>query len=188
MSRPPVLRASFIEPDELVVVHFAGGGVRRRASRRARSRLRPRDQSLARGDRDAPRESPAHQALLRGRVEGRSRRGVSRATRGLAWFSPDCTFFSRAKGGKPRDKKVRALAWVVIRWARAVRPRVIVLENVPEFEDWGPLDENNMPDPKRAGLSFRIWLGKLRALGYQVEWRMLVAADYGAPTTRSACS
>lgn len=102
----------------------------------------------------------------------------------LAWFSPDCKHFSKAKGGKPVDKKIRALAWVVIRWARAVRPRVIVLENVEEFEDWGPVLEDGRPCRRRVGLTFRIWIGKLRALGYQVEWRELVAADYGAPTTR----
>ena len=102
----------------------------------------------------------------------------------LAWFSPDCTHFSRAKGGKPRSKKTRALAWVVIRWARAVRPSVIMLENVEEFLTWGPLGAEGQPDPKRAGRTFKMWLGKLRALGYKVEWRSLVAADYGAPTTR----
>jgi DNA (cytosine-5)-methyltransferase 1 len=60
---------------------------------------------------------------------------------GLAWFSPDCTHFSRAKGGKPVQQKIRSLAWIVVKWARAVHPRVIILENVPEFRDWGPLAE-----------------------------------------------
>lgn len=103
---------------------------------------------------------------------------------GFAHFSPDCTFFSRAKGGKPLDKKVRALAWTVIRWGRTVWPRVILLENVPEFLDWGPLNREGRPDPSRKGRTFRVWLGKLRALGYQVDHRLLVAADYGTPTTR----
>lgn len=103
---------------------------------------------------------------------------------GLAWFSPDCKHFSRAKGGKPADKKIRGLAWVVVRWARAVRPRVICLENVEEFEDWGPLDGENRPCAARRGLTFRRWLGSLRNLGYAVEWRTLRAADYGAPTSR----
>jgi len=103
---------------------------------------------------------------------------------GLAWFSPDCKHFSKAKGGKPVDKKIRGLAWIVVRWAKAVRPRVICLENVEEFEDWGPLLENGKPCPNRKGLTFRIWKGKLEALGYKVEYRELVAADYGTPTTR----
>ena len=102
----------------------------------------------------------------------------------LAWFSPDCTHFSRAKGAKPRSKKKRALAWVVVRWAREVRPAVILLENVEEFLTWGPIGSDGHPDPKRAGRTFRLWVGKLRKLGYKVEWRSLVAADYGAPTTR----
>jgi DNA (cytosine-5)-methyltransferase 1 len=105
---------------------------------------------------------------------------------GLAWFSPDCTHHSRAKGGKPRSNKIRGLAWVVIKWAKAgkARPRVIILENVREFQDYGPLDEDGMPDRARKGLTFRRWLGQLKNAGYQVEWRVLDAADYGAPTHR----
>jgi site-specific DNA-cytosine methylase len=101
----------------------------------------------------------------------------------LAWFSPDCKHFSKAKGGKPVDKNIRGLAWLVILWAKTVRPRVIMLENVEEFEDWGPLGEDNRPDPARIGLTFRIWKGKLEALGYKVEHRDR-RSDYGAPTTR----
>lgn len=103
---------------------------------------------------------------------------------GLAWFSPDCRHFSRAKGGKPVEKKIRALAWVAVRWAKAVRPRVIVLENVEEFQTWGPLRKDGRPDRRSIGRTFREWVGELTALGYNVEWRSLVAADYGAPTTR----
>lgn len=102
----------------------------------------------------------------------------------LAWFSPDCKHFSRAKGSKPVEKKIRGLAWVAIKWARAVRPKLIILENVREFQDWGPLLDDNTPDPARKGLTFRRFVGNLRALGYQVEWRDLNAADYGAPTHR----
>lgn len=90
----------------------------------------------------------------------------------LAWFSPDCTHFSRAKGAAPKSSKRRALASVVIRWARTVRPRVICLENVEEFLTWGPLDSDGQPDPCKAGKSFRCWLGKLKAQGYRVEWRL----------------
>jgi DNA (cytosine-5)-methyltransferase 1 len=105
----------------------------------------------------------------------------------LAWFSPDCTFHSKARGGKPireEGKKVRALAWVVVRWAKAVRPRVILLENVEEFEDWGPIGDDDRPDPARRGLTFRRWLGQLHAAGYVTEMRQLRACDYGAPTSR----
>lgn len=103
---------------------------------------------------------------------------------GLAWFSPDCKHFSRAKGGKPVEKKIRGLAWVVIKWAKLVRPRIIMLENVREFEDWGPLGADARPCPRRKGLTFRRWVGCLRNLGYDVEWRSLNAADFGAPTHR----
>lgn len=104
---------------------------------------------------------------------------------GLAWFSPDCKHFSRAKGGAPnRSTEIRSLAWTVTLWAAKVRPRVIMLENVEEFEDWGPLDYAGRPDKARAGETFNQWLGSLRMLGYHVEWRSLSAADYGAPTTR----
>src|SRR5215831_432145 len=103
---------------------------------------------------------------------------------GLAWFSPDCTHFSRAKGTAPRKKEIRDLAWVVIRWARDVRPRIIMLENVPEFETWGPIDEDGQPIKERSGETYSEWLAELRGLGYVVEVRHLVAADYGSPTIR----
>lgn len=103
---------------------------------------------------------------------------------GLAWFSPDCTHHSKAKGGKPRSKKIRGLAWVAVRWAREVRPRVIVIENVEEFLDWGPLDRTGHPLRERAGETFRAWRRKLERYGYTVDHRLLVAADYGVPTTR----
>lgn len=103
---------------------------------------------------------------------------------GLAWFSPDCTHFSKAKGGKPRSKKIRGLAWVVYRWARAVRPRVICLENVEEFADWGPLLDDGRPCQLRRGLTFRRWWRQLQNLGYEIDARELRACDYGAPTSR----
>ena len=103
---------------------------------------------------------------------------------GFMWASPDCADFSKAKNGKPRSKKIRALAWVVNRWAHDVRPRVIVLENVEEFLGWGPLLRDGTRCPKREGSTFRAFVRKLERLGYRVEWRLLVAADYGAPTTR----
>lgn len=102
----------------------------------------------------------------------------------LAWFSPDCKHFSRAKGGKPREKRIRSLAWVAVKWAREVRPRVIMLENVREFMDWGPLDDEGMPNPEKKGITFRRFVGYLRGQGYDVDWQVLDAARYGAPTHR----
>jgi len=102
----------------------------------------------------------------------------------LAWFSPDCTHFSRAKGGKPRKKEIRALAWIVVKWAQQVRPRVICLENVVEFITWGPLDEAGHIIEARKGETFNEWREQLEELGYRVEWRVLNAADHGAPTSR----
>ena len=102
---------------------------------------------------------------------------------GGAWFSPDCKHFSKAKGAALVDKKIRGLAWITLRWAALVRPRVIFLENVEEFQTWGPVRKGK-PVKKLAGTTFRKFIGQLRDLGYEVEWRELVAADYGAPTSR----
>lgn len=109
---------------------------------------------------------------------------------GLLWASPDCTFHSKARGAKPirtKEKKRRALAWVVTRWAGQARPRVIMLENVEEFADWGPLvgpPDKLVPCRRRRGRTFRRWVRSLEAFGYRVEWRELRACDYGAPTIR----
>lgn len=102
----------------------------------------------------------------------------------LAWFSPDCKHFSKAKGGKPVEKSIRGLAWVAIRWAKLVRPRVIMLENVEEFQTWGPLMVDNKPDPRYKGRTFHHFVHALKRYGYTVDWRELVASDYGAPTSR----
>ncbi len=102
---------------------------------------------------------------------------------GLAWFSPDCKHFSKAKGAALVDKKIRGLAWIVLRWAAKVRPRVIILENVEEFVTWGPVRKGK-PVKKKAGQIFRKWKQQLTDLGYDIEHRELVAADYGTPTTR----
>lgn len=102
---------------------------------------------------------------------------------GLCWFSPDCKHFSKAKGGKPVDKNIRGLAWVALKWAATVRPRVIMLENVEEFKTWGPL-LGDRPDPKQKGRTFNCFVNALRRHGYQVDWRELRACDYGAPTIR----
>lgn len=102
----------------------------------------------------------------------------------LAWFSPDCKHFSKAKGGKPKDKNIRGLAWVALRWAAKARPRVIILENVEEFKTWGPLNRSHRPIKNKQGVTFRKFVSQLEALGYKVEYRELVAADYGTPTMR----
>lgn len=146
---------------------------------------------------------------------------------GLAWFSPDCKHFSKAKGGTPVEKEIRGLAWVAVRWASLVRPRVIMLENVEEFQTWGPLrakrdketgrclvydisDRNNIddkkrkhkfrvaekgevipyhlqvmePDPRQKGKIFKRFVKSLESLGYVVESKEMIAADFGAPTNR----
>ncbi|AZV93547.1 DNA (cytosine-5-)-methyltransferase [Bordetella sp. J329] len=103
---------------------------------------------------------------------------------GLLWASPDCKHFSKAKGGKPVSKRIRGLAWVVVKWAKAVRPRVIILENVEEFQTWGPLTDDGMPCPERKGETFEMWRAQLRELGYRIEHRELRACDYGTPTIR----
>lgn len=118
----------------------------------------------------------------------------------LAWFSPDCRHFSRAKGGTPVKKNIRDLAWVAVKWTRATRPEVVVVENVPEFLEWGPLipilNEHGeplydadgeplmRPDPDKAGETFAKWVRGFRQEGYSIDWRELCAADYGAPTIR----
>ena len=102
---------------------------------------------------------------------------------GLAWFSPDCKHFSKAKGAALRDRNIRGLAWIVLRWAGTVRPRVIMLENVEEFQTWGPVRKGK-PVKKHAGKTFKQFIKQLEDLGYVVEYRELVMADYGAPTTR----
>lgn len=107
---------------------------------------------------------------------------------GLLWLSPDCKHFSKAKGGKPVEKKIRGLAWVALRWAAIRQPRVIALENVEEFITWGPLvagaDGSMRPCPKRKGREFQAFINALRRQGYVVEWKELRACDYSAPTIR----
>ncbi|MEA3534268.1 DNA cytosine methyltransferase [Rhizobium sp. CC-YZS058] len=106
---------------------------------------------------------------------------------GLAHFSPDCKHFSKAKGGKPVERNIRDLAWVIVLWADRARPDVITMENVEEWKDWGPLIETEkglVPDPERRGETFQQWSKALRKLGYKIEMREIRACDYGAPTIR----
>lgn len=105
----------------------------------------------------------------------------------IAWFSPDCKDFSKAKGGKPVRKKIRGLAWIMVKWAKLplhLKPRLMFLENVEEFQDWGPLLADNTRDPARKGETFKRFIAQLRFLGYEVDWRELRCCDYGAPTIR----
>lgn len=184
--RPPVIRATFeaLLPGEMVIDSFAGGGG---ASTGIEAALnRPVDIAIN----HSPEAIAMHRAnhpethhYCENIWEVDPREACGSRPVGLAWFSPDCTHFSRAKGTRPLKKEIRGLAWVVIRWAKSVRPRIIVLENVEEFQTWGPL-AGNRPDPKRLGETFRAWLAELTGCGYAIEFRSLVAADYGTPTTR----
>ena len=181
--RPPLLRT--FAPGELVVDNFAGGGG---ASTGIEAALgRPVDiainhdpEAIAMHRENHPETKHFCEDIFAVDPEA----ACAGRPVGLAWFSPDCTHFSRAKGTTPRKQEIRGLAWVVVRWAKAVRPRVIVLENVEEFQTWGPLRDDGTPDPGAAGETFRAWLAELTGLGYAIEFRSLVAADYGTPTTR----
>lgn len=102
----------------------------------------------------------------------------------VLWASPECTHHSRARGGKPMNDQSRATAWCVTRWADALKPSAIMVENVPEFAEWGPLGDDGKPVSGQKGRTFFAWVETLRALGYTVDWRELCAADYGDPTTR----
>jgi DNA (cytosine-5)-methyltransferase 1 len=103
---------------------------------------------------------------------------------GLVWLSPDCKHFSKAKGGKPVEKKIRGLAWIALRWAAVAKPRVIMLENVEEFVTWGPLDSDGKPCKKNKGREFKAFVNALNRQGYEVEYKELRACDFGAPTIR----
>lgn len=185
MRRAPLIRAFGVTPDELVIDNFAGGGG---ASSGIEAALgRPVDIAINH-DPEAIAMHKANHPETKHFCENiwdvDPRVACGSRPVGLAWFSPDCTHFSRAKGSTPKKKEIRALADVVIRWAETVRPRIILLENVEEFQTWGPLDDEGYPIKASAGDDFRAWYGRLSALGYAIEFQSLVAADYGAPTSR----
>ena len=102
----------------------------------------------------------------------------------LMWASPDCTSHSKAKGGQPRNKGLRILPWAVYKHAKAILPDVILMENVEEIQQWGPLDDAGHPIKERAGEDYKRFIAAMKKLGYDFDSRELVAADYGAPTTR----
>ena len=177
-----------IGSDDLMVDLFAGGGgastgVEAAIRRPVDIAVNHDEAAIAMHQRNHPETRHYREDVFA--VDPRAACG-SRRVAGL-WMSPDCTHFSKAKGKQPRKKEIRALADVGIRWAelpRHQRPRVIMLENVEEFQDWGPLDDDGNAIKSRKGEDFRAWCGRLSDLGYKLEFRTLVAADYGAPTTR----
>lgn len=111
-------------------------------------------------------------------------RKVTGGSLDLLWASPECTHHSTARGGKPINDQSRSTAWCVVRWAEALRPRYVIVENVPEFQTWGPIGSNNRPLVSRKGETFGAWLTAMRSLGYTIEAQVLNSADYGAATTR----
>ena len=186
MNRPPVIRASFetLFADEMIVDSFAGGGgastgIEAALGRPVHIAVNHSPEAIA----VHKANHPETQHYIQNVWEIDPRVACGSRPVGLFWASPTCTHFSRAKGATPVESKIRGLAWVVVRWARAVRPRVIFLENVEEFAGWGPLKDGR-PDESKAGRTFKAWVAKLKSMGYAVEWRSLVAADYGTPTTR----
>lgn len=128
---------------------------------------------------------PAARSLCTGVDAVNPRELFSEGELDLLWASPECTHHSIARGGKPINDQSRSTAWCVVRWAEALRPPVILIENVPEFETWGPIGNNGRPLPSKKGEIFQAWLGAIRALGYKTDYRLLCAADYGDPTTRT---
>lgn len=183
MQRPPFLR---IHQDEIIIDAFAGGGG---ASLGIEMALGRSPDIAINHDPEALAMHRANHPTTQHFVE--DVRDVDPTVVcggrkvGLAWFSPDCTHFSRARNGSiKRDKAIRCLANVAIRWAAAVRPRVILVECVRELEDWGPLDDDGQPDKARAGEDFEFWWDRLEALGYRISKRVLKACDFGAPTSR----
>ncbi len=184
--RPPLLRV--FSHEEIIVDIFAGGGG---ASLGIEWALGRSPDVAINHDEEAVAMHAANHPNTRhlcGDVWHYAPREVTQGRPvGMLWASPTCTFFSKAKGGPLNREiatKVRALAWVVVRYAREVKPRVIFLENVAEFQKWGPLLANGKPCPKRRGKTFRAWVNAIRKAGYVVEMRELAACDYGAPTTR----
>lgn len=170
----------------LIVDNFAGGGGASIGLERALGR--PVDIAINH-DRDAIAMHTANHPHTQHLTEDVFRVSPRKICRGrdvdVAWFSPDCTHFSKAKGGNiKRSRKIRGLAWVAVKWADQVQPRLICLENVEEFMTWGPLTKSGKPNKARAGQYFRKFVRALENHGYIVEWKVLTACDYGAPTSR----
>ncbi len=177
--RPPELR-----DDEMIVDCFAGGGGTSTGIAMALGRdpdiaINHSAEAIAMHAANHPTTTHYREDVWR--VD--PRKACAGRDVGMLWLSPACTHFSRAKGAKPLDRRIRSLAWAATRWAHEVSPRVIALENVEELSTWGPL-ANGRPDPARLGQTFRAFVRKLQSYGYHVQWRSLVAANFGSPTTR----
>lgn len=185
--RAPIVRA-YLGEGELLFDNFAGGGGASEAFARAFGRgphhaINHDPEALAMHAANHP-ETEHHCGNI---WDYKPRELVGDAKVAAAWFSPDCKDHSSAKGGKPINKGIRALAWTAVRWAKAVKPGIIFLENVPEFRDWGPcieIDGEIRRDPKRKGQTFRRFVRRLETFYKHVEWRVLRACDYGTPTRR----
>lgn len=183
--RAPALRASF-DPSELIVDSFAGGGGASEGIERALRR--PVDVAINHDPEAVEmhrRNHPQTKHYVQDIWSVDPREVCAGHQLGMLWASPACTHFSRALGTSTSlNAKIRDLGWVVIEWLKAVRPRALFCENVGEWTTWGPLLEDGRPDKGQAGTIWRAWLAAIVGLGYNVEFRELVAADFGAPTTR----
>lgn len=181
----PLAVPSVLLPGEIVVDNFAGGGgaslgIEAAIGRPIDVAINHDPEAIAMHRANHPFTEHLCQSVWKARPEDVAR---GRAV-GLAWFSPDCKHFSKAKGGAPKKRNIRDLAWVVVAWAKTVRPRVIMVENVEEFMTWGPLLADGTPCPDRKGHTFKAWVREMRRHGYKIEWKELRACDYGAPTIR----
>lgn len=171
--------------DEIVVDNFAGGGGASTGIERALGR--PVDVAINHDPEAVAMHAANHPQtahLCESVWDVDPRHVLPGRPMGLGWFSPDCKHFSKAKGGKPVEKRIRGLAWVGVRWVAVRRPRVFMLENVEEFLTWGPLTPEGRPCPTQKGREFRAFVNALQRHGYTVDWRELRACDYGVPTTR----
>ena len=212
-NRNPLIARTSLEPSEMVVDLFAGGGGMSCAIEQAGFSVDVAINHNAEAIAMHTANHSATQHYVSDVFEVDPRRATRGCPVGLLHASPDCRDHSQAKGGQPRRRKIRALSWVVRRWAGQVRPRVVTLENVKQIQAWGPLiakrcpqtgrvvrldgsvaapgervplsEQYLVPDPRRAGQTWRAFLRSLESLGYEVETRVLCAADYGAATTRS---
>lgn len=172
--------------DEMIVDNFAGGGGASEGIVNAIGR--PVDVALNH-DYEAIAMHKANHPLTHHLTEDVWRVEPERVTEGrrvsLGWFSPDCCHFSKAKGGKPVSKRIRGLANIVTRWGKDTKMSLFILENVEEFQTWGPLSAGGIPIATRKGELFKRWWGNLQDLGYHIEMRLMTACDYGAPTSRT---
>lgn len=179
---------SIVADGEIVVVNFAGiggacHGLERALRRPVTYAINHNPVAIGLHRRNSPHTTHFVQDVWA--VDPAELAGARRIA--AAWFSPDCKHFSKAKGGKPVEKNIRDLAWVTTKYTALpehVRPRVVFLENVEEFADWGPLSAEGKPDKARKGETFREFVATIQSHGYAVEWRILRACEYGAPTSR----